>query len=347
MATDALYYPWIDPTSKTMLINSLLYWDNLHTIVPAEVKIPFRNQWTKAAHDYGFLKSRVVEPWCREVYQASDEFADDLERSAIEEGVHLVKDKATALWPHGYPIYPGKLSPRLRPENLTPHWRRRIWRYDKPDEDGCFRMTGGYALPYMSRLASVIAENDKLTPYTDQRWGRDIVIDRYADLMQRDPVSENETRLAQLSINTIKIQSHVVLADVIRFRDDNHDKLKRYRKAIHALALQVSGAGSDKHQDREIQRIVKDVFEPAHEDLGAKLRDNGVDFGTNLLQVSVTGTGAGVGALVGGGLGAMAGALVGTGIGVTFSYVRWRIARNRLEREPMAYLVELRKRFHE
>lgn len=97
-----------------------------------------------------------------------------------------------------------------------------------------------------------------------------------------------------------------------------------------------------------MQRIAREVFRPAHEELGAKLKDAGVDFGTSLLQVSIsTGAGAGVGAIGGDVLKALIGGLAGLGIGIGFSYVRWRTARNRAHREPLAYLVEMRKRFHE
>lgn len=221
MTTDALYYPLIDPSSKTMLINSLLYWDHLYTIVPTTVESPFQNQWSKAAHQYGFLKARLVDPWCSEVYRASDGFAHDLEREAVQAGVRRAEEQAKRADAAGYPIYPGKLSHRLLPANLTPAWRKRIWTDDRPDENGCLRMHWGYALAYMARLASVIAESDNVTCYTNETWSRDVVLDRYADSMKEDRVSKNEARLAALSINTIRIRSHVSIADVIRFRERN------------------------------------------------------------------------------------------------------------------------------
>jgi hypothetical protein len=107
VVTDALYYPWIDPSSKTILVNSLLYWDKLHTIVPSTVKEPFKNQWSKAAHDYGFLRPRHVDPYSAVVHRASEGFACDLERQAIQQSVSSVKHLAGNSDQKGYLIYPG------------------------------------------------------------------------------------------------------------------------------------------------------------------------------------------------------------------------------------------------
>jgi hypothetical protein len=335
MSEAALYYPLIDPSSKSMLINSLLYWDQLYTIVPANLKTPFENQWTKAAHEYGVLKPRLVDPYSSDVYRASSEFADDLERAAVRNAVR--EAEAT---PEGFRIFPGKLSERLMPQNLTPEWRKRIWVTEVPDSDGCLQMTKGYGWSYMSRLAAIVAESDKITPFTDRRWSQDIFVDRYADIMQADKVSANEARLASLSVKTIQLRPHMSIADVLRFRDAHPDELKRYRKAVHSFALQVSAAGSDSVQEREIQRIVREEFEPARKQLGAKLGEAKFDFGFASIQALIVAGASGIGSLASGGN--LWGTLAGLGIGLTFAGFRWRIAEQRtLKEKPMSYLVEM------
>ncbi len=228
-------------------------------------------------------------------------------------------------------------SHQLLPENRTPSLRRRVWKEDRLDAEGFLRMSPDYAMSYMSRLASVISDADRVTAYTDLRWGQDIVIDRFVDT---DNVGQNEARLATLAIGTVRFGSNVTLAQAIRFRGDHYDELKRYRKAVHDLVREVAGVGSENAQEREMQRIVRDEFKPAHEGLTAKLVESGVDFGINVLQA--TGA-ASIGATFGGISGAVAGWFFSFGV----SSVRWRTGYNRVRRErPMTYLVELRKRFN-
>jgi hypothetical protein len=341
MSEVALYYPLIDPKSKTMLLNSLLYWDELKTIVPADMKDPFENQWTKAACALGVLKPRFVDRYAYEVYKASNEFADDLERAALCNAIR--EADGTKGIPEGYRIYPGKLSDRLMPQNLSPEWRKRIWVNDTPDSDGCLQMTKGYGWAYMSRLAAAVAESDKLTPFTDHRWCQDVFVDRYADTLKVDQVAANEARLARVAIETICLRPNISLVDVLRFRAKHHDDLNRYRKAVHSFALQVSAAGTEAAQAREIERIVRDEFKPAHEKLGAKLGEAKFDFGLGSTQALCA---AGVGFIASGGN--PLGALLGLGIGILFSAVKWRVAEERVRNEkPMTYLVDLRTHFQD
>jgi hypothetical protein len=341
MSYDALYYPWIDPPSKVMLMNAVLYWDRLYTIVPESEEDPFQRPWTKAALDYGFLRPRPVNSYCPEVSRASNDFAVDLQRSAIENAVRRVKGLSIKSDPEGYRIHPGKLSRQLLPAGLEPKLRRQIWKRSTADKDGYLLMNREFALPYMSRLASVVADEDGISPFTDQRWGRDIVVDRFVDFDNDNQTAANEARLITLAFGTIRVRADTSLNQLLNFRDSKDHLLTRYRKAIHSLALQVTGAGSENAQEREIQRIVKEMFEPAHEELDAKMREAGFDLTLNILQATAA---AGVGAIFGGLRGAICGGLVSVG----FSVGRWRMAGNRVAQEhPMTYLVELRKRFHE
>jgi hypothetical protein len=203
-------------------------------------------------------------------------------------------------------------------------------------------MRQSYALIYMSRLASEIAEEDKLTCYSNQTWSRNVVLDRYVDEVDRDHVAENEARLAALSIDTIRIPSHVSLAEILRFRESHEDDLKRYRKEIHGVALQVSAAGTEKFQEREIQRTIEERFRPAEREVMAKLGEAKIDFGTTVMQVSLaSATGIALAA------GNLTGAFTTLGINLMFSVVKWRTAHARAQKHPLAYLVALRTRFRE
>jgi hypothetical protein len=318
-----------------MLINSILYWDRLYTIVPASIKKPYENRWTQVAQDLGFLRPRFVDPDCPEVQRASAEFQRDIDRKSILRDVKNARRHAH--------VHSDKVSRSLHPMKVSAELRHRLWGRTPPADDGFYQMVDGYAAAYMSRLAAVVAEEDDLAPCTDRRLSRDVVVDRSTDRDDGDIAGQIEAMLASLSINTIRISPRTPLTELIRFRDDHYDELKRYRKVIRSLARQASGIKGQEFRERELKRIVKDELKPAHEVVGAKLEEAGFDFGTSVLQVSVA-------ACVGwaaSGFTSYASAAGGAAVGLAFSGVKLLVAKNKVQREPLAYLANLRRQFHQ
>ena len=151
MPTDALYYPWIDPPNQATLVNAVLYWDHVHTIVPASMDQPFSNRWSQAAEEFGFLKRRLVHPDCPEVRATGREITRDLERDAILHDVSEVRKEGLRWGAKGYRIHLEKVSSRIHPANLPEPIRSRVWKTQNPDREGFYRMDPGYAAAYMAR----------------------------------------------------------------------------------------------------------------------------------------------------------------------------------------------------
>lgn len=341
MATDALYYPWIDPPSSTLLKTSMLYWDHLYTIVPATIAQPYERPATTTAQKLGFLRSRVVDSNCPEVGQASSEFEQDIERTAITRDVEDVNRRAQSQ-KGGTRIHPAKLSASLHPEKVSWKLRERLWQTEMPDQNGFYRIADGYAAPYMARLASVIAEADGTAPYTDRRLSHNIVVDRHAAEYDAE-VDRNEARLAALSLSTIRLSSRASLMDVYRFREDHHDELVAYRSAIRKFSRKAATVRDPADLERELRRILEDELTPAQEEVEGKLRDASHDFSLAAFEVASV---AMLGYAASGFREPLA-ALGGAAIGLTFSAVRWRREQERNRAEPLSYLVSLRKRFEE
>lgn len=335
MATNALYYPWIDPPNRVTLNTSVLYWDRLSTIVPASIREPYENQWTKVAQDMGFLRPRFVDPDCPEVQQASEEFEEDFDRKAITSDMRNARRHSR--------LHPDKMAHSLHPMKVSDDLRQRLWGKKRPDDDGFYRIAGGYASAYMSRLAAVVSESDELAPCTDRRLSRDVVVDRFASRGQGDVVSQNEAMLASLSIKSIRISPRTPFTRLIRFRDEHYDELVRYRRAVHTLARQAVGISEGKFRAKELERIAKEEFNPAHEVVGARLHEAGFDFGLTVLQVSIA---AAVGYTASGFKSHWA-AAGGALVGLAFSVVKWRLAKEKAHKEPLTYLANLRRQFHE
>ena len=95
--------------------------------------------------------------------------------------------------------------------------------------------------------------------------------------------------------------------------------------------------------DRELSRVVRDELQPAQEVIEARLREANCAFTLSVLQViAVSGI---VFALSG--AQRYAATIGSAAVGLVFSVVHWRLARQRVRNEPLAYLANLRQRFHE
>jgi hypothetical protein len=340
MSNEALYYPWIDPPSRVMLATAVLYWDRLYTIVPVDIRRPYQNQWTQAAEQLGFLRPRFVDSRCPEVVQASDEFIADIERRAIRQEMQDVRRTDSQSVKRRVRLHLEKMAPSVD-ARIRGVLQDRRWRSRHPDHEGFYRMQAGYASAYMSRLASLVAESDELAPLTDRRLSRDVLADRFVSVDPYDDVGTNEALLASMSINTVRISPRTSITQLIRFRDNHYDELKRYRKAIRSLAREACGIRQPHLLQRELRRIVREDLKPAQEVIERKLEEADCDFAINVTQVTaVAWTGCALA-----GFRNLVAASGGAAVGLAFSLVRWRAARERAQKDPLAYLAKLRERF--
>jgi hypothetical protein len=55
MARSVLYYPFMDIPDTGWLRNALLHWDNLYTLVPAGLDVPYRSRDTRLLADEGIV----------------------------------------------------------------------------------------------------------------------------------------------------------------------------------------------------------------------------------------------------------------------------------------------------
>ena len=134
---------------------------------------------------------------------------------------------------------------------------------------------------------------------------------------------------------------HTSLGDLHGFREDHHDELTRYRRAVRRLARQVGGIEDPEELAHELRQIVRDDINPAQEEVGAKLQENGFVTGLTVAETTVPA----VAGFAASGFKGLWTALAGLGIGLAFSMCRHRIAAERLRREPFAYLWHARQHF--
>ncbi len=327
MPYNALYYPYIDPPNRATLATAMLYWDRLYTIVPASMGEPYRLPASRIAADLGFLRARSVTSDCEQVGKASEEFLNDYGRKVI------AKDMRSAQ-------RIGNEQVRLHVEKMTQGLVDAIVRHRRVDRLGFHEVASKIAAPYMSRLATIVAESDGTTLLTDRTLSQNAALDRYVEGLRSKVAQRHEAILAMLSLRTIRMPPSTSLADLWAFREEHYGELVAYRRAIRNLARQAGVVEDVDELESRFQQIVRDEVRPAEERVTVKLQEAKFDAGLCFTEAGAVGAVA----LAASG-GRLLPGLAAAGVRLVFSVCRWRIAEDRLRREPFAYLCHARQRF--
>lgn len=335
----AIYHPFIDITDGSLIKTAALFWDEMQTIVPMSIRNPYHTKTSIEASREGFLKARIVHPFDEAVEEASREFFNDINSNEhslsklvnlINSGVATNKistvDKNFHIHEHKWsPIYLEKISWRLR--EVFP--RNKIGRYlVVPDTIG---------KAYMSRLASMIAQHDKIVPLTNVPSFQDILIDRFINYEE-----ETKAELAKLSIQIVRINSNVPFKNILKFRDKHRDELINFRRSIHKMSKQIGTNLNIAKRQEKFKEIIIDEVLPAKEEIEAKLSEGDIAFGFSALDITQATV---MGMIASRGENLLAG--IGAGlISLTISLVQsLHEDRNIIKDHPLGYLYRAQKKF--
>ena len=133
----ALLYPTIEINNENLLKANLLFWDEIHTIVPESFPRPYANRTTSILSERQILKPELVNPDHYAVRELSDNLLEFLN---TEEGYNLIwqgndlhgvhRDKIARiqhdkLSERLFRLHPSKLSHELRyilEDNIDSEW---------------------------------------------------------------------------------------------------------------------------------------------------------------------------------------------------------------------------------
>jgi hypothetical protein len=193
---------------------------------------------------------------------------------------------------------------------------------------------------YMSRLASVVAQNDNSVPLTNEHLWQDAALARVIDYSKER--KQNQSELVQLSLRTIAINPDVPLAEVLKFRNKHHEDLMNYRRHIRKLVREISKGLNTSDKQSLFEEMVRDEFLPVKKEVEAKLSQNTDWFMIKNIAITVAGVGA---ILLSGGQAWLASLLKGTvalGINVLGNI---RDDRKCVKNHPLGYLYQAQKKF--
>ena len=358
--TTALYYPWIEIQDEQWLRTACLYWDRLHTIVPASIRRPYQNPASKELLDAGVLEPLRVESGLAEIEQLASDVVTYLEsQEAGELLLGRAPGQRASLHIDKLPRSVQRLV-RIHPEKL-PYELRHVLESSQKSRDAWLKVEPEFAAFYMTLLATRLAEQRALGLLTSS-----FAADRLANSVRsgtrswsaamqgltrsrlRSPASREliEGIVVDLVLGGFSIGPDVPLKKVLAFRRRHSDELGRLRTKIGELAASVPVDASPAAIRQRAQDLAANEVAPALADLRAALKGSRIKTLTEgLLKVSFL-SAAPTSALVLAGLTAPTALAVGAGISLTATAALFAVEKERTLREnPFAYLLAVEREF--
>jgi len=336
----ALYHPFMDIEDGSLIKTAALYWDELQTIVPRSIRHPYHANASQEAEREGFLKPRFVHSNDDVVIRAGREFFEDVEDNR-EFGLRFAQlvngaiDEIPEINRH-LPIHEQKWLP-IYLEKVS-WWLQEVFPHREIGEHLIVPGIIGWA--YMSRLASVIAQQDGLAPLTNLPIFNETLLDRFIDYGQER--EENQSQLVKLSMQMVSIDPNVPLNKILRFRDEHRDMLLHFRRCMREFTLQIAAGLATAERQRVLEEIVRDRIVPVKEEIEARLRERRIAFGFSFLDIAQA---TAFGVIGAGGVNILT-AIAASLVSLTISLVRsFREDRNIIEGHPLGYLYRVQSEF--
>jgi hypothetical protein len=352
--SNSLYYPWIEIEDDAWLRSACLYWDRIHTIVPASLAEPYTNAVSVELHAQGVLEPVRVNPGLPEIeslapevaaYLDSPEGRNMLDLRSVMASERINSDKLPRAIRRLIDIHPEKL-PREVGHLLRASPRRGEWLQVHP----------AFGEFYMTLLATTIAQQRHLSLLTPSlradllansaRSGRRFLQPRQPRPRMKTPSGAAEGVVVDLILSHFAIAPDVSIKKLLAFRRKHSAELGHLRSKIAELAEGISVTESLEAARQHAKDIITNEVTPAVSNLKAALRGSRITTVTEgLLKVSFF-SAAPTSALVAAGLAMPAALAVGATLSLIATGVLMSVSKQKLLREnPFSYLFGLQKKF--
>lgn len=355
----ALFYPTIEIKDENWLKSSLLFWDEIKTIVPESIKNPYSNDTTKFLFERNILIPEYVNPDHHCVKEISKYI---LEFMNTEEGLQFLSpnDPFSILHSDKFAIHHDKVSYQVeRLLKLHPKKVAHELRYMLEDSmiDGWLMVDSSFASYYMTMLANKICEDSGLRLLTNNPLCSNLSNKVKQGIKGLNPenrngVSQNLNQqlangiFTNLMIERIDFHPLTNIVDVLSFKKDHADDLGLLRNNIKKLLTPISPNSTINALREEVVSIYNDEFLPSYNILKKRLDTSGLKWTCdNFAKIgffSVSATSIPTYLL---GLTVPQALLAGVGISIVTSLVSYNIdLKNTLSENPYNYLLEIEKK---
>lgn len=376
MPNQALFYPWIDIKNEQWLKTSLLYWDELRTIVPESIETPYKTNTTEYLNGEGILKPLRVESSMREIEDLSESVLTYL---ATNEGARLVaangyreayihEDKLPYRFEQLADIHPEKLPHKIRQE------LKHLFKNSNRDGEW-LAVDSGFADFYMTLLATKLSTRIGASLATDDSMANDLAIAIHLDAPLGQKVSRifrqgrrgsfrhhreydahgerrhrpsclAEGLLSNLALSKINISDDTPIEDLINFKNQYTDEFGRFHKAVSELCNGIETDLSVEALQEHVNTIYRNEVEPSVSNLKAALDGKQIKWKVEgLIKLAFMSAGSSS-VLAVAGIATPVALLAGAGISLTAMRVLHNLDKQEaIRNDPFAYLLSAQKAF--
>jgi hypothetical protein len=305
MARTLLYYPTFKLPSNQWLKNSLLYWDEVGTIVPENFfKEVAENKTIRYLSDEGIYKR--FEP--REViqdYTIADNMHQDLVRRLDSQEFSVIKRKTNdnELFSIEFDKMFYSAWEELRERNLT----------DSDFDGSPILLKMPAALLYMGVLAKYLSIkniDDYVQPSTSLELYEDLVFKGSSDMSSIDSIAMTLKRIIP------KVHEDTSVRKIIEFKQQRRDELLMFRALLNDIQESLSQCSSQEDAIYQITKC-KEQIEIGVSTIRRQLSENKIkNFVGTLRTIFSVKSPAWLGMLAGGGVGAPTALAGNTGVAI-------------------------------
>ena len=358
--TTALYYPWINIRDEGWLKNALLYWENIHTIVPESIDVPYSTRTAQEAYDAGLLQPLRVESGMQVINELTDDVLKYLESP---EGTEVLMTRDARDYQL---IHPDKLPSEIRelvdihPDKLPSKVKSKLRSRLSMESQEWLAVDSRFVSFYMTLLATRLSDTSGIGLLTDIAANSKLANaakldstlrlpshrerrDDYVNYRRTQNVSPSLAQgvLADLIFERIKIDPDTPFKNLLNFRRNNADELGRFRVKIAELTKNISSEQSIERLRQEVNDIFINEVSPSMNALKQGLTSSNVKWVTeNFLKVSFFSTSSTSIPLILLGFSVPQALLVGAGISLTASGILYNCDKaEKLRQNPYSYLL--------
>lgn len=359
MATNkALFYPSVYIDNDDWLKSSLLFWDEINTIVPESLGDTYNSKTKRILAERGILKPEIVNPDHLIVRELSK---DILEFLNTEEGIQLLNPhihKAGLSSDEMTYMHSDKLGNELkRLFEISPSempWQK-LFHIEDVWVDGWRIFSSSFVNYYMTLLANRLCEDKGLRLLTNNSMCSNLSTKIKLGIKGRNPQNDNyEERLNQqiaqgiltnLIIERIDFHPSTNVIDILAFKKDNQDSLGLFRSNLKKLLKEIPTDSSVMILKEEVENIYNDEFLPAYNNLKKQLDTSPLKWTcNNFAKIGFFSVGTTSVPLALLGLTVPQALLAGAGISMVSSLISYNIDKQEMLREnPYNYLFEIEK----
>ncbi|WP_432405731.1 hypothetical protein [Wukongibacter sp. M2B1] len=326
MKTKALYYPSIDIDNDRWLKSTLLYWDEINTIVPYSLKKFYYNETAMKLADLGVLRPYKMFPNSTVAKKTAIDFVNYLS-TAEGKSILINNNRGT----ENNTLKRLMNEAHLHPEKMTYEVKRYLEEFIPYNEDGFFETPKLLSDYYMTVLANNIANNNGFEVITDKNLLNDVSVklktgvnnkkgiicpycqspnsnfeyrrrDRYRclncgeriptyfnnNIAELDVTNISEGLLADIIVDKFYIGSDVEIERILEFKDYYKSELLNLRNGVNELSssLQCTNIESLKSLKEQLHNIYTHKIEHEVRYLEEKLNKSGINYIKDDMRIS-------------------------------------------------------------